>query len=463
MSRRRLVPILAGLVAAAVVIPASAGATTQHAVSKRIASKQGAKPALSKHHRVLRFNGQFTNPTPLPLVSNPLPAGCAVNCNKLSLPVRTTRPFLVSIKNHNGSMDDGLNLFVDDPSGKQVGSADGIGANGQAVTIQPPVKGTYTVEVTETYAYDATTKYRGEARIMSGRSWRHVRCTHSACAMLPRLRARPPSDLHVSGLPPAASTPLGFPFPVALPTKVSCYEDETASTGATRCLRFTSEVDNVGPGQLHLRLPWLTRKNNQPQSGFVGGECRAQQIIDLTNGTTRRRAAGPCEFHAEHGHFHYKAFVGYGLFAVTKSGQTGRLIGRSQKESFCLADDNYAGFAKRSPNGPRAYAGQPGCNLPQTDVTNWPKTGAWVGMGLNPGWGDVYTWDTPDQYIDVTHIPAGTYDIVIETNPSALMKVAGPARTCSRTRITLTATAVKSRSSRRSVTCPPGRIAASSG
>lgn len=423
-------------------------------MSKHTASKQ----TLSKHHRVVGFAGQFTNPTPLPAVFEPLPAGCAVNCNKLSLPVRTKQPFLVSVKNHNGSMDDGLNLFVDDPSGNQVGSADGIGANGQAVTIQHPVKGTYTVEVTETYAYDAKTTYRGEARIMAGRSWRHQHCTKKACAMLPRLRAQPPSDLHVSGLPPAASTPLGFPFPVDLPTKVSCYEDETAASGATRCLRFTSEVDNVGAGQLHLRLPWLARTKNGAQSGFVGGQCRAQQIIDLTNGATHRRAAGPCEFHAAHGHFHYRSFVGYGLFAVGKSGHTGRLIGRSQKESFCLADDNYAGFAKRAPNGPRAYAGQPDCNLPQTDVGNWPTTGTWVGMGLNPGWGDVYTWDTPDQYIDVTHIPAGTYDIVIETNPSALMKVAGPARTCSRTRIKLTVTAVKTMSSRRSVKCPAGRI-----
>jgi hypothetical protein len=456
MRRRSLLPIVAGFAAAAVAVPATAGATShaRNAGSKPSASRS----ALSKHHRVVRFTGKFTNPTPLPMVSDPLPTGCAVNCNKLSLPVRTKKPFLVSIKNHNGSMDDGLNLFVDDPSGKQVGSADGIGANGQAVTVAHPVKGTYTVEVTETYAYDAKTTYRGEARVMAGRSWRHQHCAKKSCAMMPRLRARPPSDLHVSGLPPAASTPLGFPFPVDLPTKVSCYEDETASTGATRCLRFTSEVDNVGIGQLHLRLPWLARTKNGAQSGFVNGQCKAQQIIDRTNGTTSRRAAGPCEFHTEHGHFHYKSFVGYGLFAVTKSGHTGRLVGRSQKESFCLADDNYAGFAKRAPNGPRTYAGQPGCNLPQTDVTNWPTTGAWVSMGLNPGWGDVYTWDTPDQYIDISKIPAGHYDIVIETNPSGRMKVVGPTRTCSRTRINLTATGVKALSSRRSVKCPAAQI-----
>jgi hypothetical protein len=316
------------------------------------------------------------------------------------------------------------------------------------------MRGVYKVQVTVTYAYNAATKYQGEARIMHGRTWQRDHCRRTRCLLLPRLKSVPADDMHITGIPPVASTPLGFPIPVDLPTDNSCYVDETADTGATKCLRFTSEVEDVGRGQLHLQLPWLANTKQGPKSGFLPGQCKARQLIDRTDGTTKHVAAGPCEFHVEHGHFHYKAFVGYALFAVDKHGRTGKLIGRSAKESFCLADDDYAGYGKPRPNGPRQYAGQPGCNLPQNNVADYAKKGTRVNMGLTPGWGDVYTWDTPDQFIDITHVKPGRYDVIIETNPSGLMTVAGPTHNCSRTRIRLSKTAVKQGRSKANVRCP---------
>jgi hypothetical protein len=74
--------------------------------------------------------------------------------------------------------------------------------------------------------------------------------------------------------------------------------------------------------------------------------------------------------------------------------------------------------------------------------------------GVTPGWGDVYTWDTPDQYVDVTTVPPGTYDLVEETNPNGALLVAGSAKTCAVTQLQLTADSVKAISSQSSVTCP---------
>ncbi|MFL5886187.1 MAG: hypothetical protein ACJ77M_14040, partial [Thermoleophilaceae bacterium] len=38
-------------------------------------------------------------------------------------------------------------------------------------------------------------------------------------------------------------------------------------------------------------------------------------------------------------------------------------------------------------------------------------------MGVSPGWGDVYTWDLPQQYIDISHgVPDGTYMVVSRSN-----------------------------------------------
>ena len=78
-----------------------------------------------------------------------------------------------------------------------------------------------------------------------------------------------------------------------------------------------------------------------------------------------------------------------------------------------------------------------------------------VSEGLDPGWGDVYTWDTPDQFVDISAVPAGTYDLVERTNPSGRLLVAGPAETCSVTRLRLTDTGVDVTATYAEVPCPP--------
>ena len=64
------------------------------------------------------------------------------------------------------------------------------------------------------------------------------------------------------------------------------------------------------------------------------------------------------------------------------------------------------------------------------------------------------SWDTPDQYVDVTTVAPGTYDLVEETNPDGVLLVAGSAKTCAVTQLQLTANSVKTISSQSSVTCP---------
>jgi hypothetical protein len=382
------------------------------------------------------------NPTPLPTVSNPDPTLCLSECQLWSLRVRTKHRFLVSLHNANSSIDDGFNLYVYDPAGDQVGASSGIGSNGQAAVVTPTTAGDYTIAVTMTYAYDANARYLGEARIMTRPSWRLASCPgHGPCDRLPALEVRPPTDVHVAGIPPVASTPLGFPFPVNAGTPNSCYLDEVFRTGATRCLRFTSDVGNVGTGPLTLRIPWAAATSDGPTAAALPGECKATQVIVRTDGSTRRHAAGGCEFHAQHGHFHYLNFVEFSLRAVRSDGTTGAQVASSLKESFCLADDGYFGFGTAAPNGPRTYVGQPDCNVPSTPTVN--TTDAWITMGLTPGWSDIYTWDTPDQYIDISSTPPGVYDIVAVANPAGKLAVSGRSTTCGATRIQLTDSSVK--------------------
>lgn len=380
------------------------------------------------------------NPVPLPMPSNPDPTLCAVNCQRWTLKVATSKPFLVSVRNGTDSIDDGFNLYVYDPAGTQIASGTGIGANGQAAEVRPTGNGDYTVVITMTYAFDTDASYLGEARIMAPPTWKLPLCqSPPPCPVLPALEALPPSDVHVDGVPPVASTPLGFPFPVDASTGFSCYADEIVQTGVTRCLRFTSEVDNVGLGTLQLRIPWVAASSGS--SGFVPGLCQAQQIITYTDGSTRTRPAGGCEYHATHAHFHYRDYVEFSLRAVNADGTVGHEVAASLKESFCLADDGYFGFGTAGPNGPRRYVGQPDCNVPGLPAV--PDPDVWVTMGNSPGWGDIYTWDTPDQYIDISTTPPGVYQLEAQANPTGALLLDGVTRSCAATRINLTADSVQ--------------------
>ena len=445
--------------------------------------------ALDPAHPILDFQGSLTNPTPLPLVGNPSPEICAAECAEYQFTVpqgvaAAGKQFLAAIQNSvpgpNGTFNpnDGFDMYVYNPAGMLIASDNGIGANGQSSVISPGTAGVYTLVVTATYAEDSGAGWNGEIRLMTPTTWQPAPSTcgitvsgTTGCFELPTLRALAPYDLTASGVPPVPSTPLGFPFPASLPTPTSCYADETigldnpsvagVQNPVTRCLRFTSDVQNTGAGSLTVQIPVAaTGSDGQPEVGYLPGQCHALQVVTTASGQRVSRPAGDCEFHPEHGHFHYAALVGYALHSVNSDGSIGPEVSVSSKESFCLTDDDYFGFATAGPNGPRGNVGQPDCNLARQVAapSATPGSGTYVEEGITPGWGDVYTWDTPDQFIDVTNVPSGTYWIVEETNPAGEILVSGPAHTCSATELQLTQGAqsatTQELASLPSVTCP---------
>jgi hypothetical protein len=422
--------------------------------------------AIAPKTPVLHFKGSLNNPGPLPTIDNPDPVVCAIKCWEYSFrDNRPGTPVLVSLKSTVAGphgefeMDDGFDLYVYGPDQKMVSDANGIGSNGQAALIPKGQRGTYTFVVTFTYAEDAEVGYTGQVRMLAGKTWKPPKATCGisvdkvkGCFNLPRLRALAPYDLTTKGIPPIASTPLGFPIPVDIPTPTSCYADEmigldnvtvtNLNDPITRCLRFTTDIQNVGAGPLNAQIPLLaTDGKGKVAAGYIPGDCNASQVVERANGASVSRPAGPCEFHTEHAHFHYDGLLGYGLYRVGKHGlPAGKVIGAS-KASFCLTDDDYFGYGSARLNGPRNNVGQPDCNVPRSfgiPTTGKPNTGTFVSEGMTPGWGDVYTWDTPGQFINVTHVKAGTYDLVEETNPNGRIVVAGPTHTCAMTRLRLT-------------------------
>jgi hypothetical protein len=63
-------------------------------------------------------------------------------------------------------------------------------------------------------------------------------------------------------------------------------------------------------------------------------------------------------------------------------------------------------------------------------------------MGISPGWGDIYTWDLPQQYIDVSKVPDGIYEVVSKSNPDGAILTADRSRETGITCIRLQGTKV---------------------
>lgn len=262
------------------------------------------------------------------------------------------------------------------------------------------------------------------------------------------------------------STAVGYPFPVDTPVPTSCYLNETVglddpSTSAlqhpvTRCLRFTTVVENVGSGPMQVQVRYAGESAGQPDVGFVPGECDAEQVVYATNGSTYARPAGSCQPYLVNAppQLPYGNVVAFSLYRVTPSGALGTEIGSAYKASYCLTDDNYFGFGSPGPNSPNQFSGQPNCSGPSQFDQGSNSASAWAVEGISPGWGDVYTWDTADQYLNVTGLPNGRYAIVERVNPNGDMLATSP-HPCSYTYVALTqsgATALRSGY----LACPPG-------
>ncbi|HXA43347.1 MAG TPA: hypothetical protein VNV65_10610 [Candidatus Solibacter sp.] len=383
-----------------------------------VSSVRGAAAAPSigtvdEAHKVLTWNGaSFSG-----LLNPPLPAPCAYNCDQRSFSINLPASawaapdsgVLVSI--HYPSVSDSLALYVFDSAGNLAGSSFGIDTNGQAVFLAHPTGGDYQVVVTETYAQDPTVSYVGDIRYQATRM---PPCAKAVCDLLPRLSPAPPANFHLSGIPPIPSTEAGTPIAYSGPG--SCYLDELAA-GANRCLRFTQDIRNVGIGPLELRFRLAGVDGASPSTAMTN--CQMEQVVYRTDGSTWTRPAGPCVYHLQHQHFHYQNMALNTLHRVLPTGVTDPATVRtSQKLGFCLEDvDN---FAYGSPDNmapgyaiPNNIRCQP-TGLPSATA---PQDGIWETMGITKGWGDVYTWDLPSQFIEVTGVPDGVYEVVNEANP----------------------------------------------
>ena len=140
-------------------------------------------------------------------------------------------------------------------------------------------------------------------------------------------------------------------------TEDDCEVRENMITAGThRLLRFTTESRNIGGGNVTMGRP-------VGNPNFEFQEC--------------------------HGHYHFKGFAAY-----TLRDMSGAIVAQGRKVSFCLED-----VRRWDPAAPVNS---------KFDCED---------QGIQAGWSDFYDGGLPGQWIDITGIPAGDYQLEITINP----------------------------------------------
>lgn len=272
------------------------------------------------------------------------------------------------------------NLELTDPSGQVVARERGRGAWSNEVFATDPAPGSWTVTV---IPEDVTaSSFRARAKVE-----RPAQPPERRRLLRPNMQVNPPWDpTMVAPVAPFSGRPADA-FGIH---PMSCTLDETVVNGSRRCLRFSVGPMNVGRGTFEARMDMA--KTGPTSDGDLEGPVI--QRIYRTDGTHVDRSSGRFEFHETHAHFHVQEMLFYRLLRVVDR-RTGALdpTGVGRKASFCTLDLMIADFS-RFTTGPARFRGPSPCAIP-------PEGDTTLVMGVSPGWSDVYTWDLPDQYVEL--------------------------------------------------------------
>jgi Lysyl oxidase len=169
---------------------------------------------------------------------------------------------------------------------------------------------------------------------------------------------------------------------------------EQTSNGR-RLLRFTAEIVNLGVGAFEI----------EGERGTTTDELMTnvrQRVFDTSGGSREIATIATMRFAGDgHSHWHVNNLERYELTPIDSTS----IAGIGVKSGYCFFDNNHVDPQLPGSPGLIQY---PECGGPQSLS---------VVMGLSIGWGDIYFWNLPDQYIDVTALPPGRYSLRAIADP----------------------------------------------
>jgi fibronectin type III domain protein/lysyl oxidase len=163
-----------------------------------------------------------------------------------------------------------------------------------------------------------------------------------------------------------------------------------------RRLRYSTTIVNVGSGKFEVR--GRRANTGEPTMSVV------QRVFNDAGGWRDVSTAGTMIFGGDgHNHWHVRDLQQSELFRLADD----TYLAQSDKRGFCFWDNvRYRLSLPGAPQSP-VYA-QSGCGGTGSLTT---------AMGLSIGWGDIYPFSLPDQFIDVTALPDGRYRLVVTADP----------------------------------------------
>ena len=303
------------------------------------------------------------------------------------------------------SREDSFELQLIAPDGA-VTSADGANVFNAEAFVSRPAGGAWTVRLIPKGATRAFVRLRAKLERApdpkpAGRT-----------PLLPNLKAVPPYEFGFvapanpanAAYPPDTVNP---PLSVAGQEPVSCAPDELApveagGAGARDCLRLTTGPINAGDGPFIKTFTFVSDATGgklDPAAPYVAGEAR--QVIVHADGTKSERPAGRYSFHTTHAHFHDEGILTYELFRVVGD----RLVpaGKGTKSGFCPADQLIGEWRLFRQDAPGTFG--------EGDTFGGSCYGAADdgAFALTRGWGDVYRWQRPGQYMEFSGNGDGYY------------------------------------------------------
>jgi hypothetical protein len=265
----------------------------------------------------------------------------------------------------------------------------------QEIFIEDPPVGTYDILVRPYSA--ANTAFSMRARLEDALP---SRVPDAEGLLLPDLRPTPPYEVgFMAPLNPANGIfppdDVNPPASAAGVAPASCAADETVDDEVARCLRFSFGLANAGQGNFDIR--WDGSSNTGPMT----------QCVQRADGDPMARPAGEFEFHNTHFHTHYKDIVLLHLFRVTDP-ETGTMepAGDGRKIGYSPADQGFADWFRFDQASPGTSGNAGNCA---------PGTGNRLGMSV--GWGDVYRYQRPGNFVNFGLNPDGRYVVRLTVDP----------------------------------------------
>ncbi len=229
-------------------------------------------------------------------------------------------------------------------------------------------------------------------------AWRRCLCAAILCAV---------------AVPAQAGEPVvdWLPDLIFAPAALATHVVDTTEIPGRVLFRFNSSLPNIGLGEFRLEA-----------TGQLGGNGRQEvvQVVQRSDGSTFERDAGDFLYNEEDFHMETAGWADYRIREVLTGDGVGPVLRAGAKESVRITSSTW--FDLNLPNVP------PFSN----------RLLAYLGThGISVGYTDLYPYQLPKQWIDVTGLESGTYWLEVEVDGANQILESDDTNNITRIKVTL--------------------------